>query len=69
MPSLCTGAYLREYFQSGSLPAKDTICQPDWKPFLGCLQKNERDGTKCKSLDEEDGEMWGALVGLNGWWD
>lgn len=34
-PSLCTGKYIREYFQTGKLPPPGTICQPQELPFIG----------------------------------
>ncbi|EME41089.1 hypothetical protein DOTSEDRAFT_82542 [Dothistroma septosporum NZE10] len=35
MPSTCTAKYVREYFQTGEIPKADSICQPDYLPFIG----------------------------------
>ncbi|KAE9368541.1 hypothetical protein N431DRAFT_60319 [Stipitochalara longipes BDJ] len=34
-PSKCTEGVVRNYFQTGDLPATGTICQPDERPFIG----------------------------------
>lgn len=33
MPSRCTALNIREYFQTGKLPASGTVCAPDYVPF------------------------------------
>lgn len=33
MPSRCTALNIRNYFQTGELPAPETICAPDYLPF------------------------------------
>jgi hypothetical protein len=65
-PSLCTAHILRSYFQTSSLPAKDTICNPVTKPFIGCLDRDE-DG-ECRKLTEEDEEIWKAMVAITEVW-
>lgn len=57
-PSLCTAKIVRDYFQTGTLPAPGTVCQPEMKPFLGCV----RDGG-CR-FEGDDARLWGALVEL-----
>ncbi|CAN8095482.1 unnamed protein product [Discula destructiva] len=57
-PSLCIAKVIREYFQSGTLPAPGTVCQPEKKPFLGCV----RDGG-C-DFEGHDARLWEALVEL-----
>ena len=32
-PSKCTEKYVKQYFQTGELPPKDTVCKPDVFPF------------------------------------
>ncbi|KAK3713086.1 hypothetical protein LTR37_008771 [Vermiconidia calcicola] len=32
-PSICTQAYVRQYFQTGELPPEDTLCKADVMPF------------------------------------
>ncbi|TVY41362.1 Tripeptidyl aminopeptidase [Lachnellula subtilissima] len=32
-PSKCTAKIIRAYFQNGTLPAPDTVCEPDLTPF------------------------------------
>lgn len=32
-PSSCTAKYVRQYFQSGELPPKNTTCKADYEPF------------------------------------
>ncbi|KAF2756584.1 alpha/beta-hydrolase [Pseudovirgaria hyperparasitica] len=61
-PSTCTGRIIREYFQSGKLPDNGTVCMPEYKPFVGCMNRDE-DG-KCKSLGEEDESIFKAIEGL-----
>jgi hypothetical protein len=70
MPSLCTGKLLRSYFQTGALPEAGTICQPDYKPFIGCMNKEVgEDGiSKCKEMTNDEALMWAAWVGLTAVW-
>merc|ERR1712000_740610 len=36
-PSTCVEKYVREYMQDGTMPEKDTVCQPPCQPFeAGC---------------------------------
>jgi hypothetical protein len=58
-PSLCTGKVVREYFQTGKLPPVGTVCQPEVKPFLGCVRK---DG--CEFTDNEEQKLWNSMSEL-----
>ncbi|KAI4591487.1 hypothetical protein KJ359_013322 [Pestalotiopsis sp. 9143b] len=59
-PSLCTARIVRAYFQTGALPAADTVCEPETKPFVGCIQDHG-----CV-FDEgsEDGALWESMTFL-----
>lgn len=57
-PSLCTAKVIREYFQTCELPQPGTVCQPDKKPFLGCVRHSG-----CH-FEEHDSQLWEALVEL-----
>lgn len=57
-PSMCTAKVLRRYFQTGELPQPGTICQPDKKPFVGCVRE---DGCR---FEGHDARVWEALVEL-----
>lgn len=54
-PSLCTAKVVREYFQTGRLPEPGTVCQPDTKPFLGCVREGG-----CH-FEGDDARLWEAL--------
>ncbi|KAF2158457.1 hypothetical protein M409DRAFT_31035 [Zasmidium cellare ATCC 36951] len=41
-PSSCTAKHIRKYFQTGVLPKPGTICEPDWRPFVGSASKSEK---------------------------
>jgi hypothetical protein len=58
-PSICTGKVVREYFQTGKLPQEGTVCDPEFKLFVGCSNKNG-----CDYTDEDDIRLWAALVEL-----
>lgn len=58
MPSLCSGRNIREYFQTGTLPRKNTICETEWRPFVGCV-----DEEGCV-FGGEDGRLWDAMQAL-----
>jgi pimeloyl-ACP methyl ester carboxylesterase len=58
-PSLCTGKVIREYFQTGKMPHKNTVCEPQVKPFVGC---SRTDG--CHLNGHENKTLWEAMVGL-----
>ena len=61
-PSFCTARALREYFQSGKLPEKGTICSPARLPLDGFSEEKEPkipDG-------ETDEALWRAMVKLSG---
>ncbi|KAF9890241.1 hypothetical protein FE257_006153 [Aspergillus nanangensis] len=57
-PSLCTARAIRRYMQTGQLPREGLVCQPDVRPFVGCIAE-----TKCR-FSSEEGKMWEALVTL-----
>lgn len=62
-PSICTQNYIREYFQSGTLPEADTVCQPIIKnPFFGLGRRGEDQGQA--TLEDEDAELWDAAFEL-----
>ena len=37
-PSLCMAGHIRDYFQTGALPANGTICEASEKAFLGITE-------------------------------
>ncbi|PIL33846.1 hypothetical protein GSI_03552 [Ganoderma sinense ZZ0214-1] len=39
-PSACTARYVREYFETGTLPEEGTVCEPDVLPFVGAVNGN-----------------------------
>lgn len=59
-PSLCKARAARAYFQTGALPEKGTVCQPEMKPFLGCI----REGGCDFAAGSEDKIMWDSMVRL-----
>ncbi|KAL5342130.1 TAP-like protein-domain-containing protein [Aspergillus crustosus] len=44
-PSICVSQSIRKYFQTGELPAVETICDADLKPLIGAPNKIERSRT------------------------
>ncbi|KAJ5151287.1 Peptidase S33 tripeptidyl aminopeptidase-like C-terminal [Penicillium canariense] len=56
-PSLCVAKAIRDYFQSGSLPAAGTLCEADLKPLIGPLNKVHR-----QDLGHADGKLMDALM-------
>lgn len=46
-PSQCTARYIRRYFQYGTLPEEDTVCDPDLVPF-------ERWNTSTSDMSDDD---------------
>ncbi|TVY81742.1 hypothetical protein LSUE1_G005382 [Lachnellula suecica] len=67
-PSLCTGRVLRTYFQTGELPENGTICDPEYKPFIGCLKKDENGDCRKRTGEEEEEEMWSAMEAITNVW-
>lgn len=63
-PSLCTGRTLRRYFQTGELPAKGTICEPNRLPLDGFSEEEK----PALPEGETDEELWRAMVSLNRVW-
>ena len=53
MPSLCTAKHIREYFQTGRLPAEGTKCEVDVQPF--------REKDPVKRYDDGDDDLRGYL--------
>ncbi|KXJ90455.1 TAP-like protein-domain-containing protein [Microdochium bolleyi] len=49
-PSTCTAAHIRAYFQNGSLPADETLCEPDFYPFddVPLAYEGQQHSTACK---------------------
>lgn len=60
-PSLCTAKYIRGYFQSGTLPPKDTVCEVELKPFLG-------GENTVKAMSEDDRVLFEAVSGMGKEW-
>lgn len=58
-PSLCTARTVREYFQSGTLPQEGSVCRPELKPFVGCIQEH---GCDFEKLGEKN--LWDSMVGI-----
>jgi pimeloyl-ACP methyl ester carboxylesterase len=58
-PSLCTAKVVREYFQTGELPREGTVCEPDFRPFVGCSRNDS-----CHLEDVEDKKLLEAMVEL-----
>ncbi|RDW94899.1 hypothetical protein BP5796_00662 [Coleophoma crateriformis] len=65
-PSICTAKVIREYFQTGALPEIGTMCTPQWRPFLGCTNKDE--AGNCKLMDKEDEKLFESQIGLTQVW-
>ncbi|KAH0421016.1 hypothetical protein CcaCcLH18_13679 [Colletotrichum camelliae] len=59
-PSICTGKAVRAYFQDGTLPEIDTVCEPEYRAWIGCVNP---DG--CDARSDEDQALWEALSGIN----
>ena len=51
-PSLCTAQIVRDYFQTGALPAPHTVCDVDEVPFQAA---NEN------TLPQESEALWDSL--------
>jgi pimeloyl-ACP methyl ester carboxylesterase len=63
-PSICTAKRIRQYFHSGELPDEGTVCEPEVRPFLGCVSGDGGGGNKCNYADTWDAQLWKALVEL-----
>jgi pimeloyl-ACP methyl ester carboxylesterase len=59
-PSLCKARVARAYFQTGALPAEGTICQPEIKPFVGCIREGGCDFAE----GSEDKMLWNSMLEL-----
>jgi pimeloyl-ACP methyl ester carboxylesterase len=58
-PSLCTAKAVKEYFQTGKLPREGSVCEPEVKPFVGCVNL-----AGCDFAGSEDGYLWESMVEL-----
>ncbi|KAF5861315.1 hypothetical protein ETB97_000431 [Aspergillus alliaceus] len=56
-PSLCVSQLIRQYFQTGSLPAPDTVCEPVLRPFIGKVGMSDFSGS--------DQKLWGAMLEIH----
>ncbi|KUJ24614.1 uncharacterized protein LY89DRAFT_634822 [Mollisia scopiformis] len=57
-PSLCTVKAIRNYFQTGALPAPGTVCQPEELPLLGKVSRD------ISTLSEVDRELLRIIEGI-----
>lgn len=57
---------MREYFQTGRLPEVGRVCTPEYRPFIGCLDRGQ-DG-ECVEYQGEDEELWETMLELNKVW-
>ncbi|TEA19238.1 putative hydrolase [Colletotrichum sidae] len=55
-PSLCTGKAIRRYFQHGLLPEVGTVCEPEYRVWIGCVNP-----AGCHNRSAEDQALWEAL--------
>jgi hypothetical protein len=56
-PSLCVAKAIRNYFQTGELPAVGTLCEADLKPLVGSHQQ-----VKAQDLTCADRKLMDALM-------
>ena len=56
-PSLCMARHLRQYFQTGRLPAAGSSCPPNERPLLGLIDRGNDDPSETKLLERL---MWTA---------
>ncbi|KAI5362847.1 Putative alpha/beta hydrolase-1, peptidase S33 tripeptidyl aminopeptidase-like protein [Septoria linicola] len=61
-PSLCTATKVREYFQTGQLPDTGTVCQPEYRPFVGYSSRALDTGNLTHS---SHADIWKALKRLS----
>lgn len=54
-PSICTARHVRNYFQTGRLPEKGTICEVEQLPFEDPKSIHQL------GLDGEDGKLWDVV--------
>lgn len=55
--STCIADYIRKYFQTGALPAKGTVCEPDAVPFQVLPGANPMRGLEQSKLTEAVWEL------------
>ncbi|KAJ6099007.1 hypothetical protein N7467_000542 [Penicillium canescens] len=58
-PSICIAKAIRNYFQTGALPAAGTLCQADLKPLVG---SPDHAATLSESLSPADRKLFKALM-------
>lgn len=58
-PSICIAKAIREYFQTGTLPVVDTLCQADLKPLVGAPNQVK---IFSESLSPADQRLFEALM-------
>ncbi|KAF9874959.1 hypothetical protein CkaCkLH20_07653 [Colletotrichum karsti] len=58
-PSICTGRAVRAYFQDGTLPKIGTVCEPEHRAWIGCVNP-----AGCDNRSEEDQQLWESLVAM-----
>ncbi|ETS86398.1 hypothetical protein PFICI_00226 [Pestalotiopsis fici W106-1] len=58
-PSLCTARAVRRYFQTGELPTAGTVCEPEVRPFVGCVQDHG-----CAYESSEDRALWESMTAM-----
>lgn len=63
VPSLCLARHVREFFQEGKLPDKDTQCEVDGKPYFSDPEE-EMVGLEVQSLEDEERQVRLALLQL-----
>lgn len=62
-PSICTAKAMRAYFQDGILPKPGTICEPEFRPWLGCVNPNG-----CHNRSSQDETLFQTLHDLTTVW-
>jgi hypothetical protein len=58
---MCAAKHMREYFQTGKLPEKGTICKQDWNHF-----DQEPESGTVAAMDEENRHLFEAVWELSG---
>ncbi|KAH8691642.1 TAP-like protein-domain-containing protein [Talaromyces proteolyticus] len=60
-PSLCVARLIRNYFQTGQLPAAGTLCPVDIKPLIG-VPESEAGVNKFNDMSSADRYLYDALL-------
>ncbi|PWI71528.1 hypothetical protein PCL_11622 [Purpureocillium lilacinum] len=63
-PAPCTLKVIRRYFQTGELPEQGDVCEPGFRPFLGCTAERGGRGQQCVFDDAEEQRLWDVAVAL-----